>query len=88
MVVRAGWVKLANRQAGYLSSLSLIRAGGTQRESCSARQPATAGKEATSEVGRWRNTKSKRAGSAATTYGCRCSRMRKKRSNAKPGRRA
>ncbi|QET71813.1 hypothetical protein FOB42_16490 [Bordetella bronchiseptica] len=34
---RAGWVKLANRQAGYLSSLSLIRAGGAQRESCSAR---------------------------------------------------
>nr|SPS06566.1 conserved protein of unknown function [Candidatus Nitrotoga fabula] len=34
--MRAGWVKLANRQAGYLSSLSLIRAGGTQRESCPA----------------------------------------------------
>ncbi|PWF22993.1 hypothetical protein DD235_08260 [Corticimicrobacter populi] len=37
MVTRARWVKLANRQAGYLSSLSLIRAGGTQRASCSAR---------------------------------------------------
>ncbi|ABS45595.1 hypothetical protein YpsIP31758_A0028 (plasmid) [Yersinia pseudotuberculosis IP 31758] len=30
-------MKLANRQAGYLSSLSLIRASGTQWESCSAR---------------------------------------------------
>ena len=44
-MVRAGCVKLANRRAGYLSSLSLIRACGTQRASCSARLPATAGKK-------------------------------------------
>ena len=31
-VRRAGCVKLANRRAGYLSSLPLIRAGGAQRE--------------------------------------------------------
>lgn len=38
-------MKLANRQAGYLSSLSLIRAYGTQRATCSARLSATADQE-------------------------------------------
>ena len=67
--LRAGCVKLANRRAGYLSSLSLIRTRGAQRVILLCEAAGYRRRERRGEA--WRTTRRNTA--AGGTCGCRCS---------------
>ena len=70
-------MKLANRRAGYLSSLSLIRAGGAQRVILLCEAAGYRRHERRGEA--WRTTKRNTAAGGGSTCGCRCSPKRKTR---------